>query len=72
MCFCGPQEERPKCEKHQFYMEMPCNWDLQNPGKIVLGLVDFNGHVVGQINDFDSVHGADRIGKRNVEERKIT
>ena len=34
------QLERSDCEKNQFYNEMACKWDLQNPDEMVLGMGD--------------------------------
>ena len=34
---------------------MSCKWDLQNPGKMVLGLGDFDGHVEKRPDDFEGV-----------------
>ena len=50
---------------------MASKWDLQNSGKVVLGLGAFNGHVGRWTDGFVSVHGGYRIGKRNVVERRL-
>ena len=50
---------------------MASKWDLQNSGKVVLGLGAFNGHVGRWTDGFVSVHGGNRIGKRNVVERRL-
>ena len=50
---------------------MAGEWVLQNPGKVVLGLGDFNGHVGGQIDGFEGVHGGYEIGKKNVKGRRL-
>ena len=50
---------------------MAREWDLQNPGEIVLGMGDFNGHVGRRIDGFERVYGGYGIGKRNVEERRL-
>ena len=50
---------------------MAKEWDLQNPGEVVFGLRNFNGHVGRRINRFESVHGGYGIGKRNVEGRRL-
>ena len=55
----------------QFYNYMASEWDLQSPGKMVLGLGDFNGHVGRRIGGFERVHGGYGIGKRNVEGRRL-
>ena len=44
---------------------------MQSPGKLVLGLGDFNGHVGRWIDGFEGVHGGYGMGKRNVEERRL-
>ena len=44
---------------------------LANPGKVLLGLGDFNGHVGRRIDGFEGVHGGYGIGKRNVEGRRL-
>ena len=48
-----------------------CEWDLQNPSEVILGMGDFNGHVGRRIDGFGSVHGGYRVGKRNVEWRRL-
>ena len=50
---------------------MGSEWDLKNPGKVVLGLGDFNGYVGRRIDGFEGVHGGYGIDKRNVEERRL-
>ena len=51
---------------------MESEWDLQNPGEVVLGLEDFNGHVGRRgIDDFEGVHSGYGIGKRNVGKRLL-
>ena len=32
---------------------MASEWDLQNPGEVILGLGDFNGHVEKRIDGFE-------------------
>ena len=44
---------------------MACEWDIQNPDKMVLGLGDLNGHVGRLIKSFEGVHGGNKIDKRN-------
>ena len=36
---------------------MACEWELGNPGEMVLGLGDLNKHVVGSTDGFEGVHG---------------
>ena len=43
ICAYTPQVGRSECEKDQFYNNMASEWDLQNPGEVVLGLGDFRG-----------------------------
>ena len=50
---------------------MGSEWDFQNPGEVVLGLGDFNGHVGRRIDGFELVHGGYGTGKRNVEGRRL-
>ena len=50
---------------------MASEWDLKNPGEVVLGMGEFNGHVWRRIDDFEGVHGGHGIGKRNVEGRRL-
>ena len=57
ICAYGLQEGKPDCRKNQFYNEMSYEWDLQNPGEMVLGLDDFNGHAGRRIVGFEGVHG---------------
>ena len=71
ICAYAPQVGRPECEKDQFYNDIASEWDLQNPGEVVLGLGDFNRHVERWIDGLEGVHGWYGIGKRNVEERRL-
>ena len=43
---------RADCEKDEFYDKMSCEWDLQNPSEMTLGLRNFNGRIGG----FKDVH----------------
>ena len=70
ICAYVPQVERSECEKDQFYNEMASEWDLQNSGKVVLGLGDFNKHAGKRIDGFEGVHVGYRIGERNAEEKE--
>ena len=49
--------EDQECEKDQFYNDKVGEWDLQDPGKVVLGVRDFNRHLGRRINGFEGVHG---------------
>ena len=74
ICAYVPQVGRSECKKNHFYNDMASAWDLQNPGEVVLGLGDFNGHVEKQIGGFEEpigVHDRLGIGERNVEERRL-
>ena len=71
ICAYAPQVGRSECKKDQFYNDMASEWDLQNPGEVVLCIGDFNGHVEGHIDGFEDVHGVYRIGKRNVEIKRL-
>ena len=33
ICAYRPQPGTTDCEKNQFYNEVSCEWDLQNPGE---------------------------------------
>ena len=70
-CAYASQVARSECEKDQLYNDMAGEWDMQIPGEVVLGLGDFNGHVVRRIDGFEGVHGEYGIGKRNVEGRRL-
>ena len=67
----GPPAGRPIEEKLRFYDELAGECKLQNPGKVVFRLEDFNGHVGKEIEGFEGVHGGNGIGKRNVEGRML-
>ena len=58
----APKVGRSECEKDQFYNDMASEWDLQNPGEVVLGLGDFNGDIGRWIDGFEGVHGEYEIG----------
>ena len=47
---------------------MANEWDLLNPGEVVLGLRNFNGHVGRHIDGFEGVHGGYGIGKKMLRE----
>ena len=53
ICAYAPQVGRSECKKDHFYNGMASEWDLQNPGKVILGLGDFNGHVEKRIDGFE-------------------
>ena len=65
----APKVERSECEKDQFYNGMAGEWDLQNPGEVVLGLGDFN-KPVGIWIGFEDIHGGYGIGIRNLGKRR--
>ena len=68
ICAYASQVGRSDCKKDQFYNDMASQWDLQNPGEVVLGLWGFHGHVGRGIDGFEGGYG---IGKRNVKERRL-
>ena len=45
-CAYASQVGRSEREKDQFCNDMASEWDLQNPSEVVLGVEDFNGHVL--------------------------
>ena len=45
ICAYAPQSEKPDAEKERFYEEMAREWSMGNANQLVMGLVDFNGHV---------------------------
>ena len=67
----GPQAGRPLEEKQRFYDQLAGEYELQNPGEVVFGLGDFNGHVGEEIIGFEGVHKGNGTGKRNVEGRML-
>ena len=36
ICAYAPQVGKSECKKDQFYNDMADEWDLQNPGEVVL------------------------------------
>ena len=40
-------------------------------GKLVLGMGDFYGHVGKRIQGYEDLHGGNRIGERNMEEKML-
>ena len=71
ICAYAPQIKRSECEKNQFYNDVASEWDLQNLDKVVLDLGDFSEHVGKRIDGSEGVHVGYRIGKKNVEGRRI-
>ena len=53
ICAYANQAGRSECEKDDFYNDMASEWDLQNPGEVILGLGDFNGRVEKRIDGFE-------------------
>ena len=70
MCVCSPGW-KIRVRERSSHNDMASEWDLQNPGEMVLGLGIFNGHVGRRIDGFEGVHGGYGIGKRNVEGRRL-
>ena len=64
----APQSGKPHAEE-RFYEEMAREWSMANANELVLGLLDFNGHVGKCAEEFEGTHGGYGIGKRNAEER---
>ena len=54
ICVYALQVGRSECKKDQFYDGMASEWDLQNPGEVVLGMGDFNRHARRPIDGFES------------------
>ena len=69
-CAYAVQVGRSESQKDQFYNVKTRQWDLKNPGEVVLGMGDFSGHV-RRIDGFEGVHGGYGIGKTNVDERRL-
>ena len=65
-CVYGPQSGRAMAEKQRFYDEVACEWNLRSNVEIVLGLVDYSGHVGKPIDGFQSIQGGNGFGERNV------
>ena len=55
--------------KDQFYNDRASEWNLQNPGELVLGLRDFDEQVGRWIGGFEGVHGGYEIGKKLLREK---
>ena len=53
ICAYAPHVGRSECKKDHFYNNMASEWDFQNPGEVILGLEDFNGHVEKRIDGFE-------------------
>ena len=53
ICAYAPQVGRSECKKDDFYNNMASEWDLQNPGEVILGLGNFNRHVEKRIDVFE-------------------
>ena len=49
ICAYAPQVGRSECKKDDFYNDMASEWNLQNPGEVILGLGNFNRHVEKRI-----------------------
>ena len=68
LCAYGPQVVRSDCEQDQFYDNVASERDLQNPGKMILGLENFIGHAARRIGD---LHVGYEIGEKNVKGRRL-
>ena len=53
ICAYASQVGRSECKKDHFYNDMASEWDLQNPGEVILGLEDFNRRVEKRIDVFE-------------------
>ena len=71
ICANGPHAGRSHSVKDQFYNEIAREGHLQNPGKMIRGLGEFNRHVERLNDGFVGVHGAYEIGNSNVEEQGL-
>ena len=47
----GPLSGRVEC----FYDDLRSEWDLHSVDELVLGMSDFNGHVVKRIESYEEV-----------------
>ena len=65
ICGYAPQSGRSLEEKHTFYDELKCEWDMHSADDLVMCLGVFNGHVGWNIDGFAEVHGGYGEGKRN-------
>ena len=52
-------------EENQFNNGMASEWNLQNPGRVVVGLGDLNRHLGRWIDGFGGGHGGYRHGLLN-------
>ena len=51
---------------------MASEWDLQNPGEVVLGIRDINGHVGKRIDGLEGMHGGYWNGQKKCRGKKTT
>ena len=70
ICAHAVQVRRSDCEKDLFYNEIASEWDLQNPGEMILGQRDYNGHVGERIDGFECVHERNVKGRRQFCDEK--
>ena len=63
ICAYAPQVGRSECEKDQSYNDRAREWDLQNPGEVILSLEDFNKHVGRRIDGFEGMHWSMKLAK---------
>ena len=63
--------KKPDAEKERFYENMAREWSMANANELVLGSLDFNGHVGKCVEGFEGIHGGYGIGKRNAEGRML-
>ena len=50
---------------------MACEWLLQNPGEMVLGVEDFKGNVGTRVDSFKGVYGKKSNRQKKCREKKI-
>ena len=70
-CAYATHVGRSECEKDQFYNKMSCEWNLQNPGEMILCTKGFNRHFGRRVDSYEGVHDEYKIGERNVKEKRL-
>ena len=71
ICAYAPQSKKPDAEKERFYENMAREWSMANANELVLGSLDYNGHVGKCVEGFEGIHGRYGIGKRNAEGKML-
>ena len=54
-----------------FHDELKGEWDMHSAGDLVVCKGGINGHIGGNIDGFDGLHGGYGIGQRNFEGRML-